>query len=78
MIELRWFIRVNGEKVLQYLRDGLWINITTEFENASIDEPTQEYSHRGNKRKQVDNHSDRVDTNAPRKTAKRRGRPRVA
>jgi len=77
-MELRWFVRSNGERVLQHLRDGIWINITMEYENGqSADELPQERSGRSTKRKQVDNHRDRVDTNAPRKNTKRNTRSRM-
>jgi hypothetical protein len=31
-MELRWFIKKDGTKVLQFLRDGVWVNVTTERE----------------------------------------------
>jgi len=35
MTELRWLEKTNGELVLQFLRDGSWINVTKEKEKTA-------------------------------------------
>jgi hypothetical protein len=30
MMQLRWVIKSNGDEVLQFLRDGIWINVPKE------------------------------------------------